>query len=413
MRLKHLALTYFRNYTRLEIDLPARISVFRGDNAQGKTNLLEAIYYLATTKSPLASSDRQLINWDADREVIPYARLEGLFTRSGEDHTIEMTLVEEPRSNDRGGATAFRRQIRLDGVSRRAFDTVGELRVVLFLPEDLCLATGSPGDRRRFLDITLCQMDRLYCRSLSRYNRVLRQRNALLRQVAAGHAHSAELAYWDEQLSGLGARLLSRRLWATSELDRHAREIHLGLTGGQERLELRYQSSVATKSSPRESPPEEGEHPELSAGVAAGGPGLEGQFLGALRAVRGEEMARAVTVVGPHRDDLRFLIDGRDATVFGSRGQQRTVVVALKLAEVELMTRQAGETPLLLLDDVVSELDRHRAGFLLDNLSRSGQALITTTDAGCFSSAFLSSVALWHIMDGAIVPCDSTLSTGL
>ena len=152
--------------------------------------------------------------------MIPYARLEALFTRAGQDHTIEMTLVKEPQSDGDRVATTFRRQIRLDGVLRRAFDAVGTLNVVLFMPEDISLVAGSPAQRRRYLDITLCQIDRVYCRSLSRYNRVVRQRNALLRQICASHADANQLDYWDEQLSNLGAYVLSRRLWATRELAR-------------------------------------------------------------------------------------------------------------------------------------------------------------------------------------------------
>jgi len=407
MYLKHLTLTHFRNYTRLEVDLLARISVFQGDNAQGKTNLLEAIYYLATTRSPFASSDRQLISWAADHEVIPFARLEALFTRSGQDHTIEMTLVKEPQPDSNGATTVFRRQIRLDDLPRRAFDTVGTLNVVLFLPEDIRLVAGSPAGRRRYLDITLCQMDRRYCRSLSRYNRVIRQRNALLRQIRAGYAKATQLPYWDEQLGSLGAYVLSRRLWAVGELARLAQETNLALTGGGERLELSYQSSIA------ERPPDPGPNragqavkAKNAAGDAPSQPDLERTFLGALGALRGEEIARAVTLVGPHRDDLRFLINDRDATVFASRGQQRTIVLALKLAEVQIMHGQTGEMPVLLLDDVISELDQHRAQFLLSSLSRAQQVLVTTTNLDCFSRDFLSSAVLWHIADGSVAPYD-------
>jgi len=405
MYLQHLALTHFRNYTRLEIDLSARISVFQGDNAQGKTNLLEAIYYLATTRSPLASSDRQLIGWVADREVMPFARLETLFTRGGQDHTIEMTLVKEPQADANGATTSFRRQIRLDGLPRRAFDTVGTLNVVLFLPEDIRLVAGGPAGRRRYLDITLCQMERHYCRSLSRYNRVVRQRNALLRQIRAGQARASQLPYWDEQLSSLGAYLLSRRLWAVAELARQAQEINLALTGDEERLELSYQSSIMERL-PGFGPYRAGQVVKAStrAGDALSQSDMKETFLGALGALRGEEIGRAVTLVGPHRDDLRFLVNDRDATVFGSRGQQRTIVLSLKLAEVQLMHDQTGEMPVLLLDDVISELDQHRAQFLLRRLSRAQQVLVTTTNLGCFSHDFLSSAVLWRIADDSIAP---------
>lgn len=412
MHLKHLALTHFRNYARLELDLPARVSLFSGGNAQGKTNLLEAIYYLATTKSLRASSDRQLINWAADREVIPYARLEALFTRAGQDHTIEMTLVKEPQSDGDRVATTFRRQIRLDGVLRRAFDAVGTLNVVLFMPEDISLVAGSPAQRRRYLDITLCQIDRVYCRSLSRYNRVVRQRNALLRQICASHADANQLDYWDEQLSNLGAYVLWRRLWATRELARHAGKIHLGLTGGQERLQLRYHGSVTGQVPYGASGLPDEEEMGASEDDAMHVSGLAASFLAALRAARAEEIARAVTVLGPHRDDLRFLLNDRDATIFASRGQQRTLVLALKLGEVELMRGQTGEMPILLLDDVISELDQHRAQFLLQNLGHTHQVLITTTNKDYFATDFLASAVLWVIHDGSILRQDQRTPTG-
>ena len=159
MYLSHLSLEYFRNYTRLEADLPARVHVLSGANAQGKTNLLESIYYLSTTKSPLAGSDRELIGWAAEEEPIPYARVEGLLQRGGAEHSLSITLVNDPAETSNGTPTPLRRQIRVDGVPRRAIDAVGMLNAVLFLPEDLALVGGPPGGRRRYLDVTLCQID--------------------------------------------------------------------------------------------------------------------------------------------------------------------------------------------------------------------------------------------------------------
>jgi DNA replication and repair protein RecF len=322
-----------------------------------------------------------------------------------------MTLVKEPQSDGDRVATTFRRQIRLDGVLRRAFDAVGTLNVVLFMPEDISLVAGSPAQRRRYLDITLCQIDRVYCRSLSRYNRVVRQRNALLRQICASHADANQLDYWDEQLSNLGAYVLSRRLWATRELARHAGKIHLGLTGGQERLQLRYHGSVTGQVPYGASGLPDEEEMGASEDDAMHVSGLAASFLAALRAARAEEIARAVTVLGPHRDDLRFLLNNRDATIFASRGQQRTLVLALKLGEVELMRGQTGEMPILLLDDVISELDQHRAQFLLQNLGHTHQVLITTTNKDCFTTDFLASAVLWGIHDGSILRQDQRTPT--
>ncbi|OGO06858.1 MAG: hypothetical protein A2Y73_00785 [Chloroflexi bacterium RBG_13_56_8] len=400
MYLSHLSLTSFRNYTRLEIDLPARINVLVGENAQGKTNLLEAIYYLATTKSPLASLDRQLINWAADEEVMPYARVEGVYTRAGEMHTIEATLLKEPRPRGDSVVMTFRRQVRLDGVRLRTLDAVGKLNVVLFMPEDISLVSGSPGGRRRYLDITLCQIDPLYCRSLSQYNRVMSQRNALLRQIRERAARADELEYWDQQLSAHGAYLLARRLWAVDQLGQDVQPIHKDLTGGREQIALQYVNSIMERLGDG----------ELQ--LAIGGDLLgersewEGRFRQALRAARREEIARGVTVVGPHRDDLRFLLNGVDATIYASRGQQRTVTLAIKLAEVAFMRRQTGEMPVLLLDDFLSELDRKRCEWVLQAISRAQQVLITTTDLSYFRNDFLASAVLWRVAERVVSPLE-------
>lgn len=381
MYLTHLSLTYYRNYTRLEADLQARVHVLSGANAQGKTNLLESIYYLATTKSPLASSDRELLSWAAEGEPLPYARVEGAYQRGGQEHTLGATIMLEPPE---AGAEqgVLRRQLRVDGVARRAMDAVGQLNVVLFLPEDINLVTGAPGGRRRYLDITLCQIDPAYCRALSRYNRVVTQRNALLRQVRDGRPNGPQRDYWDAELVRLGTLVLARRQEAVATLDRLAATLHPALTGAEETLSLRYCSTVAR-------------------GAAASASGEEA-FRQALAAARREETARGVTVVGPHRDDLRFLINGRDATIYGSRGQQRSVALSLKLAEVGLMRAATGESPVLLLDDVLSELDRTRARHLLATITRAEQVLLTTTDLHTVDPAFLQDAVLWEVAAGTL-----------
>lgn len=363
MYVSHLSLTEFRNYARLELELPARIHLFQGENAQGKTNLLEAIYYLATTKSPLASLDRELMRWEADEDVLPHSYVVGRFVRRQQERTLEVTLVKEPAPNG-DGESVFRRQIKLDGAVRRAIDVVGQLNVVLFLPEDIDLVGGAPGGRRRYLDVLLCQIDPVYCRTLSRYNRVLAQRNALLKQMREGTVGQAELPYWDEQLSTLGAVVLSRRHEACVALAEHAASYQRQLTAGREALALRYESSAAA----------------VAMGVATShdttAEAQKDVLAQALKRSLRDDRGRGVTQVGPHRDDLRFEINGHDVTIYGSRGQQRTVALALKLAEVELMAARVGEPPVLLLDDVVSELDRLRSDCLVEALGpgRAGAA---------------------------------------
>lgn len=408
MYISYLELLNYRNYARLELDLSARIHLFCGDNAQGKTNLLEAIHYLATTRSPLASLDRELIQWESfQADAIPNAQLALRFVRSGEEHSIEASLVQEPSEMNGANGSLFRRQLRYNGVNRRAMDIVGKLNVVLFLPEDIVLISGSPGNRRRYLDLTLCQIDSAYCRSLARYNRVIVQRNALLRQLRERSARPKELSYWDGQVAHLGAYVMARRMWAVERLARDTRQLQGALTGGLEELTLRYEHTLdacaaldvieADFRDPlmewRNDPPQSGVLDRL-----------EEQLREALERDQREEIMRGVTLIGPHRDDVRFGINGYDATTYGSRGQQRTAALALKLAQVQLMRNQVGEMPVLLLDDVLSELDRQRGQFLLEAISQAQQVLVTTTTLEGFAPAFLAQAQLWRVREGTVQP---------
>jgi DNA replication and repair protein RecF len=415
MFIRHLELYNFRNYARLEIDLSARIHLLVGDNAQGKTNILEAIYYLATTRSPLAGQDRELIRWQADTEdVIPNAQLALQYTRHGEEHSLEASLVKEPAEQGAPGEDVFRRQLRHDGVNRRAMDVVGKLNVVLFLPEDILLVSGSPGERRRYLDVFLCQLDAHYCRSLSAYNRVLAQRNALLRRIREGTARPGELSYWDAQLARHGAYVMARRIWAVARLETHALETQRALTGGDEELRLRYDHTLVGHASLDEIATRLSE-PDLRWGGADQPEGdaigsLEQRFGEGLQRVQREELARGVTVLGPHRDDMRFILNGYNARVYGSRGQQRSVALALKLSEVTCTQESVGEMPVLLLDDLLSELDRQRGGYVLERVAAAEQVLVTTTSLEEVPASFVESARIWRIQGGTAVPLSGPLS---
>jgi len=386
MYVRHLSLLRFRSYLHLELDLSANVHVFQGGNAQGKTNLLEAIYYMATTRSPLALSDRQLINWEVAGEPIPNARLSVTFFRKGREHTLEAVLALEAREERQ----VFRRRLWLDGIPRRAMDVVGQLVVVLFLPDDVLLVAGSPSLRRRYLDVALCQLDAQYCQQLSRYQRVVTQRNALLRQIREGHSRPAELGYWNARLVEYGAYVLARRLWLVAALNRRATQLQHILTEGSESLQLTYTPTWIDQ--------------EIASLTDATEQDLAEILAQRLQALFPREIARAVTLVGPHRDDLRFFINQIDATIYGSRGQQRTAALALKLAEAKVMEQELGEPPTLLLDDVVSELDRRRAQLLLKAVMDAEQVLITTTDLQTFPKAFLEQVVLWHVEGGQVSP---------
>ncbi|MCE5260093.1 MAG: DNA replication/repair protein RecF [Chloroflexi bacterium] len=404
MFLRHLELTNFRSYTRLELDLQACIHIFQGENAQGKTNLLEAIYCLATMKSPLVSHDSQLISWQAADQVLPFTSINGCFTRAGEKHTLEITIMTEPANANKpqGG---IRKQARYDGVVQRLIDSIGKLNAVLFLPEDVGLVSGSPGERRRYLDISLCQQNPRYCQQLSRYLRILKQRNALLHQIRDRQAASHDLANWDEQLAAEGSYLLAMRIWFIQALSTELATLYPYLTDSQEHLQLSLKSMVFEDGTlalggyegvARPMP-----EPDSDTAVQ-----YRERFLVLLEQNRREEIARAITVTGPHRDDLRFIINGFDAAEFGSRGQQRSIVLALKLAEAHLMQQQSNESPIILLDDIFSELDRRRSRLLLSALGDVDQVLITTTDLNACDPLMLERSKIWHVANGVIAQLD-------
>ena len=399
MYLSELTLINYRNYNRLHLNLGEGPTLLQGQNAQGKTNLLEAIYYLSTTTTPHARSDRQLINWlTLQNEVMPFARLEGLVKRDGGTVQIAMTVVKEQKG--------FKKDVRLNGAKKRAMDVIGKLNAVMFLPEDIDLVTGGPAVRRRYLDSLLCQIDSEYCRALSQFNKIVSQRNALLKDLAESRRSPDQLGYWDEQLAQHGALLVVRRHDTILSLDAGTRQHHRTLSDGQEGLRLHYLPSF----DPHDRPVPDFQMPLITADL---GPTLipapplkkvVGSYLAKLESIRQDEIMRGVTLIGPHRDDLRFLIDGIDVNLYGSRGQQRTAALSTKLAEVELMKEATGEMPVLLLDDVMSELDSARRAQVINLVNGAGQAFLTTTDWDDYSPTFRARAHCYTVKNGQLNP---------
>jgi DNA replication and repair protein RecF len=401
--LSHLSLTNFRNFSRLEIGLTEGITLLQGLNAQGKTSFLEAIAYLSTSRSLLAGAERELVHWLAWEEPLPFARLVGELIVAGDrKQKIEITLVQSSKSN--AGAPLLRKEVRVNGVSRRAIDLVGLMPTVLFLPQDVELISGSPSVRRRYLDIALCQMLPDYCRSLSSYNKVLDQRNALLKSLRDQGGLREQLAFWDEQLMAQGSLLMARRAAFVAELETEANQRQQALTDGSERLHVRYLPSL--------------EPNDTSADLASGDAAILREpsplyragnqasiataFQAALARTRQRDVAAGMSLLGPHRDDVQFTAQGRDLRIYGSRGQQRTAALSVKLAEVAIMRRALGAPPLLLLDDVMSELDGSRRSLLLEALDGVQQALVTTTDWGDFTAEFRGRAHCLHVSEGRI-----------
>ncbi|MCG8353765.1 MAG: DNA replication/repair protein RecF [Chloroflexales bacterium] len=391
MHVTNFSLRDFRNYQRLDLTLHAGTTLLYGPNAAGKTSFLEALFYIATTRSPRASTDRELVRWEAQGEasVPPFARLVAEVQRS--NAKVRLEVIVQRRADEEGQLTNMSQKlVRIDRRAVRALDLVGQLRVVLFTPADLVLVDGPPSERRRYLDITLSQLDPHYVRTLAHYQKLVQQRNSILRAWRERRrplrAVDDELDYWDREVSVSGGYILSERLRAVAELSQIVGPLFREITGGVQPLDIQYQPSCDL--------------------AQARDPGsLAERIAAALRSLRRDEVNRGQTLIGPHRDDLLFSVGGINFGMYGSRGQQRSVTLALKLGEADLMRARSGETPALLLDDLLSELDAQRRTHLLRAISRPGQqTLLSATDLGDFDAAFLQNAQRLRVEEGRIYP---------
>ncbi|MFC1925192.1 DNA replication/repair protein RecF [Chloroflexota bacterium] len=383
MFISHLSLTDFRNYRHLELSLPPCLVVIQGDNAQGKTNLLEAVLVLAISKSHRASSDRDLVYRNADADSQPFARLVAEVQRERGEIKVEIVLRGEGAAFPAEPASVLvRKRIRVNGIYRRAVDLVGQVNAVIFSAQDIDLTGGTPSLCRRYLDSVSSQTDSLYLRSLQQYQKVLLQRNHLLRLLQEHRAKPEQLEFWDQELVESGSYLIRHRQHLVASLNELAEGTHQELSGGRERLKIVYLPSVG----------KEGEKPGE----------IQSEFHQALHRLRGKEIGQGMTLAGPHRDNLQFEVDGADVGRYGSRGQQRTTVLSLKLAEAKYIHTRAGDSPILLLDDVLSELDQARCQHLLEFILPFQQALITTTDLDRFEPSILARASQFKVRQGNV-----------
>jgi DNA replication and repair protein RecF len=400
MRLTHLALTDFRLYARLDLDITKRVVLLVGGNAQGKSSLLEAIYYLTSFTSYQAENDRQLINFNAAREHLAVARLVADYERGQHPHRMEVRLIQE--SNGAGTTPRFRREFLLNGVKKSSGDLVGHFNSVIFLPIMMRIIEGSPDERRRYINLAVSQTSAGYGKALADYTQALTQRNALLKQLSERGGDPSQLDAWDDILARRGAQIILARITAVNELERIVRKVHHKLTGSSEVLRLTYQPAFDPLQ-------ENGSQIGLPIDTVVDRSSLGEQdireaFAARLVSLRRDEIARGVTTIGPHRDELRFLANGIDLTSFGSRGQVRTALLALKLAEVDWMKERTGELPVLLLDEILAELDQTRRSDLLDVLGDCEQAILATNDMTLFKPDFVKSAACWQVAGGSLSP---------
>jgi len=396
MQLKHLSLTNIRNFSRLDTDVPAGTTLIVGANAQGKTSILEAVYFLATMTSFQAERDQEMINLIEARKSLAVGRIVNEFSRGGQDHRIETRIIKE---TTRQNSDRTRKEVLVDGVKKKSSDAIGSFNAVLFLPQMMQVVEGSPSHRRHYFDLVISQVTPHYASTLADFRKILQQRNALLKQLYEHSGDSSQLDFWDGRIAKRAAEIIHARIQAVQEIDQIAGKIHHDLTRSKEVLRLSYQPSFDPLPSPNnqmqllDAPADRG---KISIEK------IESLLLERLAASRKEEILRGQTTTGPHRDEMRFISNGIDLGIYGSRGQVRSIMMTMKLAEVAWMEQKTGFRPVLLLDEVLAELDPERRSDLLARVTESHQALLTTTDLSQFESGFVKDAKIWNIHQGRL-----------
>ena len=373
MKLTNLQLQNFRNYESVQLEFTDGVHVFIGENAQGKTNLMESIYALAMTKSHRTTNDKELIGWNKE-----FATIKGTVEKTATKTNLELQFSKKGKI----AKVNYLEQKRLSSY-------LGNLNVILFAPENLTLVKGSPQSRRKFVDMELGQMSSLYLYDLVEYNRVLKQRNTYLKQLAIKKKQPDEyLEVLSEMLSELASKIVFHRLDFMKQLEALAIPIHDQLSLGREKFSVSYQATI---------PLEDGLTPSQMKEI----------YMNQFKKNQTREADQATTLIGPHRDDLIFYLNEVPVQTYGSQGQQRSTVLSLKLAEIELMKLSTGEYPLLLLDDVLSELDDDRQTHLIKAIENKVQTFITTTSLDGIKQQFINEPVVIPIEKGTILKTES------
>lgn len=357
MFVKSLEISNFRNYSHLSLEFSSGTNILYGDNAQGKTNVLEGVFLGATTKSHKGSKEKEIIKLGEEE-----AHIRMYIERDGIEHRIDMHL----RKNKSKG-------VAIDGIPiKKSGELFGIVNVVFFSPEDLSIIKDGPSERRRFVDLELCQLDKLYLHNLINYNKVLNQRNNLLKQVGFNRSLLETINVWNLQLVNYGTQIIKTRNQFIHDMNELVVMLHNKLSDGKESLKIVYEYNV-----------------------------MEDEFLSKLEKNIERDIAQKVTTVGPHRDDLSFLINGVDVRKFGSQGQQRTAALSMKLSEIELVKKVTNDQPILLLDDVLSELDRKRQNQLLDSI-KDIQIILTCTGLEEFVTNRMNTEKIYKVTNGQV-----------
>lgn len=357
MIIKSLELENFRNYDSLKIEFSNGTNILYGDNAQGKTNILEAIFLSSTTKSHKGSKDKEIVNFNQEE-----AHIRTYIEKDGLEEKIDMHL----RKSKSKGIAINNQKI------KKAADLLGLLNVVLFSPEDLAIIKNGPADRRRFVDMELCQLDKFYLYNLNSYNKIVNQRNKLLKDLSMNPELKDTIHIWDSQLVSFGSQIIDRRKNFIEQLNDIIFDIHKKLSGDKEELVIQYEPDV-----------------------------LKEEFEEKIRMNLFRDIKLKQTSVGPHRDDFSFKVGNIDIRKYGSQGQQRTAALSLKLSEIELVKKITKDTPILLLDDVLSELDNNRQNYLLNSIGNI-QTIITCTGLDEFVNNRFEINKVFKVINGTV-----------
>ncbi|MDW0118876.1 DNA replication/repair protein RecF [Sporosarcina thermotolerans] len=368
MFIERLSLTDYRNYNSLELSFSPQINVLIGENAQGKTNIMEAIYVLSMAKSHRTSNDRELIRWEQE-----YGKIEGDIQRKYGRLPLELTISKKGK------------KARVNHLEQNRLSLyIGQLNVVMFAPEDLNLVKGSPQVRRRFLDMEIGQISPVYLHDLLTFQKIIKQRNAILKENR-GKLDFSNVMFdiYTEQYVQVAVQIIRKRYYFIELLQKWAEPIHKGISRGIEQLKVTY-----------------GTLKEFDSGQTV--EQMEEILIKKLQEVRRRELERGMTLIGPHRDDLHFFVNGYDIQTYGSQGQQRTTALSLKLAEIDLVKQEVGETPVLLLDDVLSELDDYRQSHLLNTMQGQVQTFVTTTNIAGLDHETIRKAELYEVSAGRV-----------
>lgn len=368
MQLTQLSLTNYRNYESLTLDFTSKLNVFLGDNAQGKTNLLESIYMLALTRSHRSNNEREMVKWERE-----FSRIEG--TLEKKNSQLDLTMILSPKG----------KKTKINGLEQSKLSHyIGSMNVILFAPEDLSLVKGAPQIRRKFLDMEIGQINPHYLHHLSMYQTVLKQRNQYLKKL--GLKQTSDMLYLDvlsEQLASFGGFVLKERLHFVTLLEKWAQEIHQKISFQKEHLSIHYKSTLGISEEMSKEEMSELLYQELTRAQA-------------------RDLHQLTTSVGPHRDDLFFLVNTQNVQTYGSQGQQRTTALSVKLAEIELINEKIGEYPILLLDDVLSELDDVRQVHLMEFIDDKLQTFLTTTSLNHLEKKLNIKPNVFYVTNGEI-----------